>query len=141
MKPHDDFEPVWGVLIGVFIAPLACALNAALIEAYLRGFSGRISSDWLPIWVVMTFITAPQGLFTMRILETWQRDSHAARRASLVLGLPAMLFWFWCWHGLEMSAQWGRRDAMPLFAAFLLPFIWSLLFLVFALFARPPKKS
>ena len=134
-----QFEPNWILWVGFLVAPLACALNVALLEAFFSDSPVR-TGEWLPIGVVMIFLTGPQGAVSYAIWKFWGEAKHrAARITSLICALLAPLFWWFCWHGLELKMQWKHQGAIPMFGALFLPVLWSFLFLLFALFARRRK--
>ncbi|PQV64337.1 hypothetical protein B1R32_10518 [Abditibacterium utsteinense] len=138
MKPQK-FEPSWALGFGSLVAPLVCALNAKLWGALFGDFGPRFSTGSISLrelfqtcfWVA--FFTVPLGFMTMRMLQIWAGDDPTkARTLGWACGIFSIAFWFLSWkssHGLLVSE-------IGLLA---LPFLWSIWFLLFALFARPPK--
>lgn len=133
------FEPFWVLLVGCLVAPLACALNAALLQIWIGG-SPLKTGEWQTIGIVASFVTGPQGGATYGILSLWRQEKYrAARGVALFCALFSLLFWLWVWHGLELKMQWGHRGSVPVFGALVLPVLWSFLFGVFAFVARSRK--
>ena len=134
-------EPAWGLIFGFAIAPVACALNAALLNYVLLGSLGAPYGASLSLAFLSMILTGPMGYLTTRLLEIWNKgDTSKARGLGLGCGVFSLFFWFWAWDGLELSQRWGRHSAISLYGALTLPCLWSLLFPLFAIFARPPRK-
>jgi hypothetical protein len=129
MKPRR-IEPRWAIIFGFIAAPL-CAFNAAL-GASLSGFKPGL------FWMVVLhdcfsfpILTCPRALMTAWLLEVWNGGQH--RRARLLAGFFGLLsIAFWTWSEIPL-------DSPEVIGGLLLPFLWSIGFFVFTLFARPPK--
>lgn len=137
MKPQK-IEPSWGLAFGFLIAPFVCALNVTLLEAFTSGFWPRLW--WLELLrggFAALILTGPLGFMTSRLLEIWQGgDTSKARALGLGFGLFTGAFWAW-WIVTWLETQtWGTLN----WGLLALPFLWSILIPLFALFARAPKS-
>ena len=132
-------KPQFALWSGFLIAPLTCVFNA-VVTSLLIADSPLKTGEWQTIGIVAAFITGPQGIATGLIFGWRQARKHRTARAlSGFCALVSIGFWVWFWNGLDLGAQWGDRGSAPIFAAALLPFLWSIGFAIFAMLARAPK--
>jgi hypothetical protein len=134
-----EIEPVWGLALGFFIAPIACVINATLLGILLGGWEAAPTGQYLSITFLSLILTGPMGFLTTRLLQIWKKgDTGKARGMAFSCGVFSLFFWLWARTGLEI--RWGQHSSPTLIGALLLPFIWSMLFPLFAIFARPPQN-
>ncbi len=126
------FDPGLALFFGLLIAPAACALNSLVLRLFFGGVYQRLLPDVLNVWFSSLILTFPLGWMTARLIEIWQKGRFAAARTlGLGCGLFAVALWYFLWTASPYSLDFG---------ALAIPFLWSIWFLVFAIFARPPKN-
>jgi hypothetical protein len=114
-------------------------LNSILLNVILRGWQAAPSGQYLSIIFLSLIVTGPMGFLTTRLLQIWNKgDTGKARGLAFSCGVFSLFFWLWARTGLEI--RWGQHSSITLVGALLLPFVWSMLFPLFALFARSPKS-
>lgn len=133
MKPR--FEPANLSLIGVFVAAPACGLNALVAGL----FTGEVSWVEAPGFFFGALAGAlllcfPLCLISEHIGDRWMAGSY--KRARL---LSAISFLVTVLCLKIVMPDLSRPGGFSLAAALLIPLVWAILFLIFALFARPPK--
>lgn len=129
------FEPANLALIGIVVAPPACALNATL-AALVTGTTQFLSGAgfFVMSWCGALLICFPLGLISECIGNHWVAcRAGSARRLALASSLVAAL----CLKPL--IPNFADKDDYPLAAGLLIPLLWSMLFPLFAIFARPPR--
>ena len=130
---------LWALIAGLVIVPLAGGTNALVIPLLL---GGRWSGDaWLSPYqliggsALQFCLSAPLGLITFGLIRYWDAGNFVQTRLCCVfLTILSSLFWlFLCKCDIE------TMDSRSMYGLFILTFVWTLLFPVFALFASQPK--
>ncbi|HEX9996102.1 MAG TPA: hypothetical protein VGB45_03090 [Abditibacterium sp.] len=132
------FEPISLSIFGVLIAPAVCGFNAAIVGI----FTGQVRwtdapFSFLLVSALALLVCFPLALWSEKICELWQsRQTVRARRLSAgggLIGLFCLLSFF-----PDFKFDVSLQNAY-IVAGCLLPVLWSLMFLLFALFTRPRK--
>ncbi len=143
MKPRK-IEPSWIFWFGFVISPLICAVNGTISTFLVEGTFVSLH-DLIPaafVFCIFGFVfTAPLTLATLYLNNCWDNGhSSKTRWLSLGSGLLTFIFWFWLAKGLQDPQETLHpQETLPVIGVCLLPFLWSVVFLLFAVFARPPK--
>ena len=139
MKPRR-IDPIWMSIIGVFVAPLSCALNATLNAMIV----GKISLPGAPIFFLATAFLAllvcfPLGLISETIVKLWQSGKvKLARWLSAACGL-SFLFCLISFLPTSLTPITVEKEFYYFLAGLLIPALWLICFLLFAIFSRPPQ--
>lgn len=132
MKP-PKFDPAWAFVLSISVVPLACALNSTLFEVFFSGVHQRFFSHFLGTAISTILLTGPLGFMTNRLLETWQKGHFSqVRWHCFTFSVFAFVFWFWIW--TKLSNTWSGHISE--IGALAIPFLWSILFPLSAIFAR-----
>jgi hypothetical protein len=140
MKPFK-IEPVWALALGFFIAPVVCMVNAVIVATMLGDTRISPTDHLLTIGFLALCMTGPMGFQSMRLLQIWEKgDTGKARGLAIGCGLFAAIFWLWTRNELMYTQRWSGLNTTALLGALALPFVWSTLFPLLAIFARVPRS-
>lgn len=133
MKP-PKIEPGWMSAIGLWVAPLICGLNATVVALVTRDIDLKQVVGFLFGVAVFAFLACfPLGLLCEHLVQLWNCGQfQKSRLRSALYGGCALLL-------LVILILVGASGLVVL-AALSIPFLWSLLLILFALFARPPQS-
>ena len=133
MKP-PKIEPIWMSGLGLVVAPLLCGFNVTLAALFNRDIEPKQAlgfSFGVAVFALLVFF--PLGLLSEQIVQLWNGgQTKKSRFLSALYGIGALLFFLFFTPLFQFN--------LVAVAALLIPYLWSLLLILFALLARPPQR-